>query len=752
MTTLVRKMLARLRRRAERSEQGDTLIELLIGIVIIALTVTALLGALVTSLTSSATQKSLSTVDAVLNSFAQSAQYEAQQAFVNCTPTPYRLVSAPMPAAGPVGASAVVFVTGFAASTGLHVALTPAGGGGAVPATITSGSTTNANGNATVTFTVPGSVTGTQNVSVSDGTSTTSPTPFVVGGTTKGTAPVGYSIAVNPVQQWDAQGSSWVVATTGTCPNSGAQQLTAFAQGPNGASGTLSFVVLHAATTTVLVSAAPSPGDPASCSPTIVLGCSVTFTATVIPPNSTTPYPQGTIHWGIVGPNSPTCSDSTLANVVNTNTSQATCNVTNAWAGPFNVTATYLAGGNYGTGGGSGVANVVAAASSTTITTSSSPSPAQPGSTLSFTATVGATPANPNDPQPSENVTWTITAPSGTAPSCTGGDTQVMKNNGTGTNSTTCSFTLPTNAPTGTYSASANYGGDTNYASSVSSAAMISVNTAMPTLSFSTSPQSPQVGSPFTVTVTVHGNGSITPQGTVTWTVTPPSGSVPTCSPSTLSVSGQATCQVTPTVVGTYQVKAVYVPNAGNTAYNGASGQTPVAVTLAPAGFDIQTTGNPADNKPDGAAGGGDKIVYTYNQAMSLNSIMNGLTINSPVSVSAVFTRSTGATSLTIQCTGFRCNNPNLGSVSLDDTGSSHYIAGSFFGNTVTLSATLTASTNAAGQTVITIALTGSSSSFSAVPGPTTLTWTPSNQATNPAGTACATTAINESGPPKANF
>ena len=138
---------------------------------------------------------------------------------------------------------------------------------------------------------------------------------------------------------------------------------------------------------------------------------------------------------------------------------------------------------------------------------------------------------------------------------------------------------------------------------------------------------------------------------------------------------------------------------------------------------------------------------------MSLNSIMNGLTVNNPVSVSAVFTRSTGATSLTLQCTGFRCNNnPNLGSVSLGDTGGSHYIAGSFFGNTVTLSATLTASTNAAGQTVITIALTGSSSSFSAVPGTTTLQWNPSNQATNPGGTACATTTITESGAPKANF
>ncbi len=189
MRTLARTMLGRVRRRTERSEQGDTLIELLIAIVIIALTVTALLGALVTSLTSSATQKSLSTVDAVLNSFAQSAQYEAQQAFVNCTPTPYRLVSAPMPAAGPVGASVVVFVTGFADSTGLVVTLTPVGGGGSVTPTITSGQTTTATGNATVTFTVPGSVTGAQNVSVSDGTSTPSPTPFVVGGTNQRDGP-----------------------------------------------------------------------------------------------------------------------------------------------------------------------------------------------------------------------------------------------------------------------------------------------------------------------------------------------------------------------------------------------------------------------------------------------------------------------------------------------------------------------------------------------------------------------------------
>ena len=178
-------------------------------------------------------------------------------------------------------------------------------------------------------------------------------------------------------------------------------------------------------------------------------------------------------------------------------------------------------------------------------------------------------------------------------------------------------------------------------------------------------------------------------------------------------------------MTGTYTVAATYTPR--HHRLRRRSGSTPV-VTLPPAALNIATIGSPADNKPDS----GDKIVYTYNQAMSLNSIMNGLTLNTPVNVTAVLSRSTGATSLTIHCNGFRCNNPNLGTVSLGDTGSSHYIAGSFFGNTVTLTATMTASTNAAGQTVITITLTQTSPSVSAVPGPTTLTWTPSKEATNP--------------------
>lgn|SRR5487761_1355635 len=61
-----------------RGESGDTLVELLIAIVIISLSVTALLGALITSLTSSAEHRSLANLDTVVKSFAESAKYQIE--------------------------------------------------------------------------------------------------------------------------------------------------------------------------------------------------------------------------------------------------------------------------------------------------------------------------------------------------------------------------------------------------------------------------------------------------------------------------------------------------------------------------------------------------------------------------------------------------------------------------------------------------------------------------------------------------
>ena len=721
--------------RAKRREDGDTLIEILIAIVIIALTVTALLAGLTTAITSSSTQQSLSTLDTILNGFAQSAQYEIEQPsiFQNCTPNPYRLVSAPFPSSGPVGATVAVFVTGFAKSHPVSVSM-----GGA---TISNVATTDGNGNGTVTFTVP-NVSGTQTVSVSDGTSNASPTPFTVNTATPASAPTHYTVSVNPVAQWDAQASQFKTIAAGTCVNSGSQLITVVAHAPDGTGGSISFVAVGTATTTVLVTAT-STSTPAT------VGDTLTFTATVVPPNASTPTPTGSIQWSFSQSpgqgGTPTCPSSTLNPVSGGNTADAICQIQPALAGGYNVTASYQPG-NYavGTGQLASPLQVGQAATSTTVAlTSSSQTPPQPGSSLTFTATV--TPAKGSDPQPSGPVQWTIAASSGSNPTCPTSTLTNPNDTGLGANTATCTFS---NAVAGTYTVTAAYGGDTDYTSSQGQTTT-TVNKANPTLRFSTNPSSAQAGSSFTVTVTVdQPNGGANPTGIVTWTVTPPSGTSlnPPCtttngrstySSSTLNGSASTTCTVQNAAQGTYTVAASY---GGDNVYNGASGSTNVTVLPPPGGFDIQAPGN-RDGKPDQ----GDDVVYTFNQAMSINSIQNGWS-GSSENVTAVFTRPGANTALSIQCSGFRCNNINLGTVNLGDA-FPHYTSG---GPTF-MTAAMTATTNAAGQTVITIALTNAKG-FSNSMGSTTLVWTPDPAAMNLVGTACSTTPVPEMGAPKVNF
>jgi hypothetical protein len=60
---------------AARPEAGDTLVEVLIAVVIIALTAASLLGALATTLTSSGEHRSLANIDTILRSYAEDAKY-----------------------------------------------------------------------------------------------------------------------------------------------------------------------------------------------------------------------------------------------------------------------------------------------------------------------------------------------------------------------------------------------------------------------------------------------------------------------------------------------------------------------------------------------------------------------------------------------------------------------------------------------------------------------------------------------------
>jgi prepilin-type N-terminal cleavage/methylation domain-containing protein len=59
-------------------ERGDTLIEVLFAVVIIAIGATALLGALTTSLTGSGEHRSLAALDSLLRGYGEAAKYQIQ--------------------------------------------------------------------------------------------------------------------------------------------------------------------------------------------------------------------------------------------------------------------------------------------------------------------------------------------------------------------------------------------------------------------------------------------------------------------------------------------------------------------------------------------------------------------------------------------------------------------------------------------------------------------------------------------------
>jgi len=711
--------------RPRGGEDGDTLIELLIAIVIIALTVSALLGALITAITSSSEHRSLATIDSLLNTFAQSAEYEVQQApglFQNCTSnpygvgggSPYRIVSAPTPATGPAGTAATLFVSGFVPGHALTVTV------GGAASTITSGSQTNSNGDQAVTFVIPPLGLGAQAVVVSDGNATPTPaTSFTVtGGSPSSTTGVSqYSMTISTVTQWDAQSDSWVALNSGSCPQSGVQRITAFGLAPDGTSGSIDFVVLGKAFTTVLVTSAPA--NP-------VLGNALTFTATIIPPTSTTPRPAGTVSWAFTPtPGNPSCPNSTNLGGGAGNTATATCTVTNAQVANYDVTAAYT-GTNYSDGSGSGAASVGRA--TPTVTVLSSPSNPLPGSKLTFTATVTAPLGT--DPTPKGTVQWAFTNSPGN-PTCPNAAVS-------GTGNAASATCVVNSAQLGTYSVTAAYSGDGNYTPAASSVYSITVSKGTPSVTVKPSPTNPQPGSTFTFTATVAGpGGAPTPTGTVTWTVTAPSGPAPTCPASTLNAAGQGTCMVTNALAGTYQVSAAY---GGDGRYNVTSGPGSVVVALSPAGATILGVPNsPADGKPDN----GDQIVYTFNQQMSANSILNNWT-GATRGVTASFSRQGNQTALVI-CTNQFCNQQvNLGTVALGDTGASHYTGG--FGS-VAVSAQITMTTNASGESVVTVTLTQTAFNISALTPPTTTTtlvWTPSPAATNSGGAPCSTAPVTE--------
>jgi type II secretory pathway pseudopilin PulG len=238
-----------------RGDRGDSLIEVLFAVVIIALAAGPLIGALLESIAASAEHRGLATTGTLLESFAETAVSEIQTsplpgtAYQPTTTTPsYRLLSNPSKTSGPPGTTVTVFVTGFtlASSFTVHVGKTSA----TVDAVKTYG-----NGNARITFTIPVILksTTTHAITVTGSTSASvtslNGTGFQVTAPTPSTPPVktpykGYEITVAPIKCWKTTSSPNAFSTCSPADHStGLQYLTFSASGPSGSLGSLGVVV-----------------------------------------------------------------------------------------------------------------------------------------------------------------------------------------------------------------------------------------------------------------------------------------------------------------------------------------------------------------------------------------------------------------------------------------------------------------------------------------------------------------------------
>jgi hypothetical protein len=295
----------------------------------------------------------------------------------------------------------------------------------------------------------------------------------------------------------------------------GTQSITAVYSGDTNfttsTSSVLSQVVLQASTTTLTSSPNPS-----------VHGQSVTFTATVAPSSATGSTPTGTVTF-MEG--TTTLGTGTLSSGV------ATFSTSSLAVGTNSITAVYSGDTTYGTSTSTAVSQVVNMASTTTSLTSS-PSTSDYGQSVTFTATVG--PESPG-----------VGVPTGTVTFMNGTTTL-----GTGTLSSTGVATFSTSSlAVGTQSITAAYGGDTNFATSKSTALSYVVSQAATTLGSVSGTGSSASGGTATLVATL--TSSVTNTGVSGETVT--------------FLVGTSTTPVGTATTGTNGVASLTIANTGLT-------------------------------------------------------------------------------------------------------------------------------------------------------------------------------------------
>ena len=281
---------------------------------------------------------------------------------------------------------------------------------------------------------------------------------------------------------------------------------------------------------------------------------SVTFTA-ALGPTPFTPAPSGTISFTVknTGTNATVpgiCSSTTVTSTTLT----ASCATSALPVGSYSISASYTGDSTYAAAPTSTPASVALTVGQQTPTLTLTPptSPSNVNQTISFSANLGPAP-------------FTV-APSGTI-------SFTVKNNATNANvagvcasttvnATTLTASCSTNAlNAGSYSISASYSGDTNYATAATTTATQTVNQLPATLHLTSSVASPTVGQSvtFTASVTATAITPIVPSGNVVFTI---NGVAATCTVAPLNASGQTTCTTTSLIAPADNVTATYAGDA----------------------------------------------------------------------------------------------------------------------------------------------------------------------------------------------
>ena len=240
------------------------MIEVMIALLIIGTTIVAVLGALVTTISSAAQHRNLATMGTVLESFAETARYDIQQQSTSlyspCATAASYSIAAAMPTATAAGTPVTVFATGpFTAADAVTLTINSP-----TPLTISStvnsqyllgGATVAANGSIAFSFNVPAAalvpVSATPySLSVSDAHSHAASAAFTDTATPDGGTSnlLHFGVSVATVSYWGQSTAAFVVSSVSCLPAqrlSSTQLITLLGTGPNNLSDTLSFVVTN---------------------------------------------------------------------------------------------------------------------------------------------------------------------------------------------------------------------------------------------------------------------------------------------------------------------------------------------------------------------------------------------------------------------------------------------------------------------------------------------------------------------------